>query len=86
MSHNLKIETGRWSRLPRESRVCNCNNLVVQDECHVLLDCSLSQHLPETYLQLDFSSIDHLLNDRYHLLDLCKFVNEVLTLFSGNSR
>ena len=86
MSHNLKIETGRWSRLPRESRVCNCNNLVVQDECHVLLDCSLSQHLRETYSQLDFSSIDHLLNDRYHLLDLCKFINEVLTLFSGNSR
>ena len=22
MSHNLKIETGRWSRLPRESRLC----------------------------------------------------------------
>ena len=27
MSHNLKIETGRWSRLPREARVCTCNSV-----------------------------------------------------------
>ena len=23
-SHNLRIETGRWSRLPREHRTCEC--------------------------------------------------------------
>ena len=29
-SHNLPIETGRWSRLPRESRLC--------PKCHVIGD------------------------------------------------
>ena len=37
-SHNLKIETGRWSRTPRESRVCSCGS--VQDESHVLFTCN----------------------------------------------
>ncbi|KAK7081978.1 hypothetical protein SK128_000611 [Halocaridina rubra] len=83
MSHNLKIETGRWSRLPREASVCNCNNIVVQDECHVLLECPLSQHIREAYNQLDFTSLDNLLNGDFHLVDLCKYVNEVLKLFSG---
>ena len=25
-SHRLKIETGRWSRIPRERRMCNCGS------------------------------------------------------------
>jgi hypothetical protein len=32
-SHRLRIETGRWSRLPREERVCRCTADVLQDEC-----------------------------------------------------
>ncbi len=37
-SHRLRIETGRWSRIPREERLCSCgeNN---QTESHVLLQC-----------------------------------------------
>ena len=34
-SHRLKIETGRWSRIPRERRLCLCGE--VQDELHVLV-------------------------------------------------
>ena len=33
-SHYLKIETGRWSRIPREERLCSCCE--VQSEIHVL--------------------------------------------------
>ena len=33
-SHKLRIETGRWARLPRELRTCPCGD--VQDEEHVL--------------------------------------------------
>ena len=40
-SHNLAIERGRWSRLPREARLCECGQ--VQDECHVLLHCPQNQ-------------------------------------------
>ena len=38
-SHNLKIETGRWSRTPRENRLCvTCREL--GDEEHVLYNCA----------------------------------------------
>ena len=36
MSHNLRIETGRWSRTPTEQRVCQCDGDKVQTEQHVL--------------------------------------------------
>ena len=39
-SHRLKIETGRWSRIPREERICPCR--AVQTESHVLF--ALSNH------------------------------------------
>ena len=37
-SHNLPVETGRWSRIKREDRLCpSC--LVIGDEKHFLFDC-----------------------------------------------
>ena len=49
-SHRLKIETGRWARLPKENRlhVCSCGQ--IQTEQHVLLQCRLTQNLREDYL------------------------------------
>ena len=39
-SHFLPIETGRWSRKPRNERICtNCG--VLGDEDHVLYHCTL---------------------------------------------
>ena len=32
-----QIETGRWSRIPRENRLCICGQ--IQTEEHVLLEC-----------------------------------------------
>ena len=41
-SHNLAIETGRHSNIPRESRFCeHCNAEEIEDEIHFLLFCSL---------------------------------------------
>lgn len=38
-SHTLKIETGRWTRTPRQQRLCRtCNEL--GDESHVIYRCS----------------------------------------------
>jgi hypothetical protein len=34
-SHNLRIETGRWSRIERERRLCTCGE--IQTEEHVSL-------------------------------------------------
>ena len=39
-SHRLKVETGRWSRTPRDQRLCSCGK--IQDERHVLLECPIS--------------------------------------------
>ena len=65
-SHNLKIETGRWSRIDRENRLCQCG--AVQTEEHVLCNCPLTQHLRRRYQNIIFSfpelfsaPLDHLL-------------------------
>ena len=39
-SHKLRIETGRYDKIPREERLCNlCNSNKIEDETHFLLDC-----------------------------------------------
>ena len=37
-SHNLKIETGRWQRIPRNERLCSTCG-VLGDEWHMFYDC-----------------------------------------------
>ena len=79
-SHYLKIETGRWSRIPREERLCDCR--IVQTEVHVLLFCPLLQYLRSSFEGLDFSSIENLMNSENHS-HLIKYVHEVLTKCSS---
>ena len=39
-NHNLPIETGRWSGIPREDRLCPlCNSPAIADEFHYLFKC-----------------------------------------------
>ena len=80
MSHNLRIETGRWSKLDRERRVCRCNNTSVQDEKHVLLHCSLSNTVRTKYPMLPFSSINNLMRCD-DIANTCRFINEVLKIY-----
>ena len=44
ISHNLIIETARWSRVPREQRLCNCG-VDVQTEEYFLRQCQVTAHL-----------------------------------------
>lgn len=46
-SHRLAIETGRWSRIPRESRLCSCG--AVQTEEHVVCFCPLTAHVRQKF-------------------------------------
>ena len=48
-SHRLRIETGRWSRILRERRICDCGLAEVQDEAHVIQTCL---HMNELKLSL----------------------------------
>ena len=47
-SHRLRIETGRWSRTPRERRLCQCDE-GVQSEEHVLRFCNLTEPIRQKY-------------------------------------
>lgn len=38
-SHRLRVEVGRWQRIPRELRTCPCDSVSVQDEEHAILHC-----------------------------------------------
>ena len=42
-SHNLRSETGRWSRLPVDRRLCPCGG--IQDEEHIITSCPKTQAL-----------------------------------------
>lgn len=58
-AHHLAIETGRWSRpsIPREERLCpRCTSGVVEDEVHLLFECSAYEHIRQAY-QSDLFSI-----------------------------
>ena len=48
-SHNLEVESGRWKRIPHINRTCKCDGNAIQDELHVLKDCSLTDHIRSTY-------------------------------------
>ena len=58
-SHRLKIETGRWSRIPREKRICPCR--AVQTESHVLLHCPITEPLRRNFAMLNFSDMASLM-------------------------
>ena len=47
-SHRLKIETGRWTGIPQENRLCQCGQNI-QTERHVLCDCALVNHIRLSY-------------------------------------
>lgn len=51
IAHNLRIKTGRWSRLPREERLCPCGE--IQTERHIIENCRLSQEVRLKF-SLDF--------------------------------
>ena len=46
-SHRLKIETGRWARIPQELRLCMCGH--IQTEEHVLIKCVLTDHIRDLF-------------------------------------
>lgn len=76
-SHRLKIETGRWSRIPREDRVCSCG-VDVQSEEHVLTQCSLTQHLRDRFNSLVFTDIASLMACE-HVQSVCQYCYQVIS-------
>ena len=77
-SHRLRIETGRWSRISRENRLCSCEQ--IQTECHVLLSCPVTENLRRQYPYLDFSELLTLMDGEPH--DVAAFCFQVLRAMS----
>ena len=80
MSHRLRVETGRWSRMDRTRRVCHCDNSSVQDESHVLLTCTVSAHLRSEFRMLSFVSTKSLFESE-DLYSMSKYIHKVLKLY-----
>jgi hypothetical protein len=62
-SNRLRIETGRWSLIPKEERFCEiCLSGEVEDETHFMLSCSTYNHLRDTMwseLEIKFGICRH---------------------------
>ena len=67
-SHNLRIESGRTPYIPREERLCSCND-DIQTVKHVLLDCRLLAGLRERY---KVTNIEDGMNNVCFLLEMEK--------------
>ena len=75
-SHYLRIQTGRWSRTPRDERFCDCGNNQVQDEQHVLRDCAKSL-IVNNYSNL-IKEIPMIFENNPH--KLCTFIDKIVEL------
>ena len=85
-SHNIKIETGRYTTpfTPREERVCSECPLSVEDEHHVVFQCPLYRNVRMKHrdLLLRLKSIPELLNptnigDANEVGDLLLGINDI---------
>ena len=80
-SHSLKVETGRWSRIEPENRLCDCER-GVQDEIHVLFDCARTEDIRDRYgiNREAYRNIGDLM-DQHDTLQLVDFVDECMNQF-----
>ena len=74
-SHNLCIETGRWTKptpTPRDHRFCYFCKDVVEDDLHFLFVCPKYDHLRRLYIPTNISNIstDNSLIDTLNSLNL----------------
>ena len=77
-AHNLAIEKGRWSRVPREQRLCPCGN--VQTERHVIAACAITDHIRDRYSDVETFQLPEFFNNR-NVSEQCKVCYECLATF-----
>ena len=80
-SHYLRIETGRWSRVVREQRLCICGE--IQTETHVLINCPETEALRTQYQSLDYTNLSSLLSSTDHTATV-NYVHNVLLKMERN--
>ncbi len=75
-AHNLRIETGRLSRVPREARVCDCAHGGIQGELHVIKYCSKLHQLRQKYSE----TLYHIPAFYDNCVLACQFIYEAIQL------
>ena len=85
-SHYLRIETGRWSRIPRENRLCICGQ--IQTEQHVLMECIHTETIRQQFPVINqCSTISELLNrDKQEMKDISLLCYKVLEFFKNSQQ
>ena len=80
-SHSLKIETGRWSRIPADDRLCDCGQ-GVQDENHVVFVCQRTMAIWEKY-GISYGVYENLGNlmEDHDALQLVNFIDDCMKQF-----
>ena len=92
-SHQLRIETGRYEKIPRDERICYfCSRNKIEDENHFLLDCKAYSPIRDTFFSKletkipDFKSLSHdtlislLMNSSDYLIN-CQLVSFISQCF-----
>ena len=72
-SHSLRIETGRWARIPVDERLCPCGD--VQTEEHVFLTCPLLATARPSHCATLFDIF------QLDTITLCKFCHQIAAMF-----
>ena len=80
-SHSLKIETGRWTRIAAEGRLCDCGK-GVQDESHEVFKCQRTIAMQEKYRISDvvYQNLCDLLGNQ-DVVQLVDFIDECIKQF-----
>ena len=89
-SHQLRIETGRDEKIPRDERICySCTSNKIEDESHFLLECKAYSQIGDTFFSKletkipDFKSLSHdtlislLMNSSDYFIN-CQLVSRIL--------
>ena len=76
-SHRLKVETGRWSRIPRDQRTCACSVGGIQDERHVIFDCDFTRAYRESYELGPTQELHEVLSSD----DYLDYIREIMKIF-----
>ena len=92
-SHQLRIETGRYEKIPRDERICYfCTGNKIEDENHFLLDCKAYSQIRDIFFSKletkipDFKSLSHdtlislLMNSSDYLIN-CQLVSFISQCF-----
>ena len=83
MSHDLKIETGRWSRVPRDMRRCQCDGTSVQSEYHVLVDCLLTREIRRKFELHNIQNLNDIFNENNNVNKICNYIYDALNVYKS---